>query len=143
MHCYTFTAGMLIHFTSILWNAVPLRFPGVKIAFLEIGATWLPYYLDRMDEHWEKRGEFEAPHLTKKPSALFRESPLYVSLEAEGDSCRRPSITLATTISCSRPIFRTGTASSPGTSSGCVSIPTCRARPRRRSPTTTGRSISN
>jgi predicted TIM-barrel fold metal-dependent hydrolase len=36
-----------------------------------------------MDEHWEKRGEFEAPHLTKKPSALFRESPIYVSLEAE------------------------------------------------------------
>jgi predicted TIM-barrel fold metal-dependent hydrolase len=82
-HCYSFLAGMLIHFTSILWNAVPLRFPGVKIAFLEVGATWLPYYLDRMDEHWEKRGEYEAPHLTKKPSALFRESPLYVSLEAE------------------------------------------------------------
>ncbi len=83
MHCYTFTAGMLIHFTSILWNAVPLRFPGVKIAFLEIGATWLPYYLDRLDEHWEKRGAFEAPHLPIKPSQLFRQSPLYVSLEAE------------------------------------------------------------
>ena len=82
-HCYSFTAGLLLHFTSIMWNAVPLRFPGVKIAFLEIGATWLPYYLDRLDEHWEKRGEFEAPYLTKKPSALFRESPIYVSLEAE------------------------------------------------------------
>jgi predicted TIM-barrel fold metal-dependent hydrolase len=82
-HCYAFTAGLLLHFTSVMWNAVPLRFPGVKIAFLEIGATWLPYYLDRLDEHWEKRGEIEAPHLTKKPSALFRESPIYVSLEAE------------------------------------------------------------
>jgi predicted TIM-barrel fold metal-dependent hydrolase len=82
-HCYSFAAGLLLHFTSIMWNAVPLRFPGVKIAFLEIGATWLPYYLDRLDEHWEKRGEVEAPHLTKKPSAVFRESPIYVSLEAE------------------------------------------------------------
>jgi len=83
MHSYAFFAGLLLHFTSVMWNAIPLRFPGVKIAFLEVGASWLPYYLDRMDEHWEKRGEFEAPHLTKKPSALFRESPIYVSLEAE------------------------------------------------------------
>jgi uncharacterized protein len=83
MHCFTFPAGIMLHFTSIMWNAIPLRYPNVKIAFLEIGATWLPYYLDRMDEHWELRGEAEAPHLTKKPSALFRESPLYVSLEAE------------------------------------------------------------
>ena len=81
-HCYAFTAGLLLHFTSVMWNAVPLRFPGVKIGFLEIGATWLPYYLDRLDEHWEKRGEFEAPHLPIKPSQLFRESQVYVSLEA-------------------------------------------------------------
>jgi uncharacterized protein len=82
-HCYSFTASMLVHFTSVMWNAVPLRFPKLRLAFLEIGATWLPYYLDRLDEHWEKRGEFEAPHLTKKPSAAFRESSIYVSLEAE------------------------------------------------------------
>ena len=72
-HCYSFTAGLLLHFTSVLWQGVPLRFPGLKLAFLEIGATWLPYYLDRMDEHWEKRGELEAPHLPRKPSAVFRE----------------------------------------------------------------------
>jgi len=83
MHTFSFFAGLLLHFTSVMWNAIPLRFPGVKIAFLEVGATWLPYYLDRMDEHWEKRGEIEAPHLTMKPSQLFRQSPIYVSLEAE------------------------------------------------------------
>jgi predicted TIM-barrel fold metal-dependent hydrolase len=83
VHCYTFPAGLMLHFTSVMWNAVPLRFPGLKLAFLEIGATWLPYYLDRLDEHWEKRGAFEAPRLSRKPSAVFRESPIYVSLEAE------------------------------------------------------------
>jgi uncharacterized protein len=83
MHCYAFPAGVMLHFTSIMWNAIPLRYPGLKLAFMETGATWLPYYLDRMDEHWELRGEHEAPHLTKKPSQLFRESPIYVSLEAE------------------------------------------------------------
>ena len=83
VHCYGFTASMMLHFTSVLFNGVPMRFPKLKLAFLEIGATWLPYYLDRMDEHWELRGEIEAPHLTKKPSVVFRESPIYATIETE------------------------------------------------------------
>ncbi|MCH8346691.1 MAG: amidohydrolase, partial [Chloroflexi bacterium] len=83
VHCYTFPASVILQFTSIFFNAVPVRFPKLKLAFLEIGASWLPYYLPRMDEHWELRGEFETPLLTKRPSELFRESPIYVSLEAE------------------------------------------------------------
>jgi hypothetical protein len=67
----------------MIFQGVPVRFPKLRIAFLEIGATWLPYWLDRMDEHWELRGEFEAPHLKKKPSEVVRESPIYFSLESE------------------------------------------------------------
>ena len=83
VHTFVFPAGVMLHFTSVLWNAVPLRFPGLKLAFLEAGATWLPYFLDRLDEHWEIRGKYEAPHLTKKPSDVFRESPIFVHGEAE------------------------------------------------------------
>ena len=83
VHAYTFPAGIMLHFTSILCQGIPVRYPCVKIAFLEIGATWLPYYLDRLDEHWELRGQWEMPHLPKKPSQIFKESPIFVSLEAE------------------------------------------------------------
>lgn len=82
VHCYAFTASLLLQFTSIIFNAVPLKFPKLKLAFLEIGATWLPYYLDRMDEHWEIRAELETPWLTKKPSDLVRESSIWFSIEA-------------------------------------------------------------
>jgi predicted TIM-barrel fold metal-dependent hydrolase len=82
VHAYGFTASILLQFTNVLCQGVPVRFPGLRLAFLENGATWLPYYLDRLDEHWEKRGPEEMPLLTKKPSAIFRESPLYVSIEA-------------------------------------------------------------
>ncbi len=82
VHAYGFTAGILLQFTSVMCQGVPCRFPGLRLAFLENGATWLPYYLDRLDEHWEKRAEIDMPHVPKKPSAVFRESPLYVSLEA-------------------------------------------------------------
>jgi len=83
VHTYTFPAGLLLQFTSIVFQGVPVRFPNLRLGFLEIGATWLPYWLDRMDEHWELRGEIEAPHLKKKPSDIVREAPIYVSLEAE------------------------------------------------------------
>jgi len=82
VHAYGFTAGILLQFTSVLCQGVPVRFPGLRLAFLENGATWLPYYLDRLDEHWEKRGAVEMPNLPDKPSAIFRRSPLYVSIEA-------------------------------------------------------------
>jgi uncharacterized protein len=83
VHCYTFPVGIFLHFTSMIFQGVPVRFPKLRVAYLEIGASWLPYWLDRMDEHWELRGEFEAPHLKKKPSEVVRESPVYFSLEAE------------------------------------------------------------
>jgi predicted TIM-barrel fold metal-dependent hydrolase len=82
VHTYAFPASVLLHFTSVIYNAVPLRFPKLRLSFLEIGATWIPYWLDRMDEHWEKRGEFDNPMLTRKPSELVRESPIYFTLEA-------------------------------------------------------------
>jgi hypothetical protein len=81
VHTYTFPAGVLLQFTSVIFQGVPVRFPRLRLSFLEIGATWLPYWLDRMDEHWELRGEWEAPLLKKKPSEIVREAPIYVSLE--------------------------------------------------------------
>jgi len=82
VHTYAFTAGMLLHFTSVVSQGLTIRFPKLKLAFLEIGATWLPYYLDRLDEHWEKRAELETPLLKVKPSQVVRESSICFSIEA-------------------------------------------------------------
>jgi predicted TIM-barrel fold metal-dependent hydrolase len=73
VHAYAFPVGLLLQFTSVVCQGLPVRFPKLKLAFLEIGATWLPYYLDRLDEHWEKRAKHEMPLLKKKPSELVRE----------------------------------------------------------------------
>lgn len=83
VHCYAFPASMLLNFTSVMTQGVPVRFPELKMGFMEIGATWLPYYLDRLDEHWEKRGAEEMPHLRDKPSDLFRRSRIKVSVEGK------------------------------------------------------------
>jgi len=32
------------------------KFPKLKVAYLESGCGWLPFWLERMDEHWEHEG---------------------------------------------------------------------------------------
>src|SRR3954470_9451606 len=81
VHAYTMMASIQLQFTSIVLKGVPERFPGLRLAFLEVGATWLVPYLDRLDEHWKLRGEVEAPHLTRLPSETVREAPYYFSIE--------------------------------------------------------------
>jgi predicted TIM-barrel fold metal-dependent hydrolase len=38
--------------------------------------------LDRLDEHWEKRAQYEMPLLKEKPSELVRKSEVYFSIES-------------------------------------------------------------
>ena len=83
VHAYAFTAGVLMHFTSVITQGIAARFPKLKFAFLEIGCTWLPYYLDRLDEHYEKRGHLDMKNLDKPPSEAFRESEIMVSFEGK------------------------------------------------------------
>jgi uncharacterized protein len=83
VHMVSFPVGIFVQFSSMIFQGVPERFPKLRLAFLEIGCTWLPYWLDRMDEHWEKRGKIETPHLTRRPSDCVRQRPIYFSLESE------------------------------------------------------------
>ncbi len=83
VHAFGFPAGIMLNFTSVICQGVPVRFPNLKMCFLETGATWLPFYLDRLDEHWEKRGAEEMPHLDRSPSDTFRDSRIKVSIEGK------------------------------------------------------------
>ena len=83
VHCYAFPAGMMLNFTSVMMNGISIKFPKLRVAFLEVGATWLPYYLARMDEHWHTRGAAEMPFLKKSPTETFRDSNFVVSIEAD------------------------------------------------------------
>ncbi|HZO82387.1 MAG TPA: amidohydrolase family protein [Candidatus Binataceae bacterium] len=56
---------------DILAGGVLERFPRLKVSFLEAGAGWMLYWLDRLDGHYEKLGRL-VPWLKHKPSELFR-----------------------------------------------------------------------
>lgn len=57
------------------------RFPRLRVGFFESGLGWLPYWLHRLDEHFEVMGHL-APQLRRRPSEIFREQ-CFVSMEAE------------------------------------------------------------
>jgi predicted TIM-barrel fold metal-dependent hydrolase len=57
---------------SFTIGGVMERHPSLKVAILEAGGTWLPYWLSRLDEHVEWIGDVEARHLTMLPSEYFR-----------------------------------------------------------------------
>ncbi|MDH3444483.1 MAG: amidohydrolase family protein, partial [Deltaproteobacteria bacterium] len=71
-----------IHFTSYILDGAPVRFPTLKIAFLEAGVGWVPYLIERLDEKYEKLPQ-QAPLLDKEPSHYIKNCPIYFTCELE------------------------------------------------------------
>lgn len=82
-HTCSHPFGQMRQLTSMVFEGIPERFPDLRIAFLEAGAGWAPYWMERMDDEYAKRGEVEAPALRKKPSDYVRSGKIYFSCEAD------------------------------------------------------------
>ena len=81
-HTCSHAFGQMRQLTSIVLEGIPERFPDVRIAFLEAGCGWAPYWMERMDDEYAKRAA-EAPVLKKKPSEYVRSGKIYFSCEAD------------------------------------------------------------
>jgi predicted TIM-barrel fold metal-dependent hydrolase len=57
--------------TALLLGGVCERHPALRVAFLESGTGWLPYWLARLDEHREWMETSECAALTLAPSEYF------------------------------------------------------------------------
>jgi predicted TIM-barrel fold metal-dependent hydrolase len=74
----------MIAAVSFIYGGVLERFPGLRVAFLEAGCGWVPFWLRRMDEHWENSTgrDFGVHHaLSVAPSEYFRRQ-CFVSADA-------------------------------------------------------------
>ena len=59
--------------------------PRLRVGFFESGLGWLPYWLDRLDEHKESMGHL-VPRLKREPTEIFSEQ-CFVTMEAgEGEA---------------------------------------------------------
>lgn len=74
---------VLRQLTAMVFAGIPELFPKLKLGYLEIGCGWLPYWMERMDEEWEKRGKAEAPLCKKKPSEYLTGDRIYCGCEPD------------------------------------------------------------
>ncbi len=72
----------LLDCAALMYGGVPEKFPKLRIAFLECGCGWVPYWMDRMDEEYEKR-ESEAPLLKARPSEYMIRGNWFYATEPE------------------------------------------------------------
>jgi predicted TIM-barrel fold metal-dependent hydrolase len=66
---------------SLILGGVLELHPRLRVGFMEAGCSWVPYWLERMDEHAENY-RFEVPYLKERPSTYFRRQ-CFVSFELE------------------------------------------------------------
>lgn len=81
-HLFGHPFEQMIALSVIIGEGVLDRFPKLRFVFLESGCGWLPYWFERMDEHYEVLG-VQLPALKSEPSKLLERGQLYFSCEAD------------------------------------------------------------
>jgi predicted TIM-barrel fold metal-dependent hydrolase len=70
VHALTHPMGNMLALMSLTVGGVLQRFPKLRVGFMESGCGWLPFWLERLDEHWELMPE-QAPAIDRNPSEYF------------------------------------------------------------------------
>jgi predicted TIM-barrel fold metal-dependent hydrolase len=69
--------------TAMVSGGVFDRHPRLRVAFLEAGVGWVPYFIDRMHEHFEKRGDWIPNGWQRDPRNYLEAGNIWVSCEPE------------------------------------------------------------
>jgi uncharacterized protein len=80
-HLHAHPMEQMTAVASLILGGVLERHPRLRVGFMEAGCGWVPYWLERMDEHAENY-RFEVPYLKERPSTYFRRQ-CFVSFELE------------------------------------------------------------
>jgi predicted TIM-barrel fold metal-dependent hydrolase len=82
-HIATHSVEQMMVCMDVIMGGVMERFPKLQFAFLEGQCGWLPFWLGRMDEHYEWRHPYgEMQDLKMKPSEYFNRQG-YAAVECE------------------------------------------------------------
>lgn len=82
----------MVAMMSLIWYGVFERHPRLTVILVEGDAGWLPWWLQRMEQHWDFCGNTEHPYLSLRPTGYFRRN-VYVA--ARGDEVTLPAVVAA------------------------------------------------
>jgi len=57
---------------GLIWYGVIEKLPKLKIVHVEADGGWVPYWLQRMEQHWNFSGNAEHEYLTRRPTEYFK-----------------------------------------------------------------------
>jgi hypothetical protein len=82
-HTISFTLPVMMGFFSFLGGGILDRFPRLRVAFLEAGADWVPYLVQRLDHYFasERLAGWWTPE--RSASEYLRDCQIYFTCEAE------------------------------------------------------------
>ncbi len=83
VHCISFPFDQMLAMTALISGGVLERHPRLRVAFLEAGVGWVPYFIDRMHEHFEKRGDWIENGWKRDPREYVERGQVYVTCEPE------------------------------------------------------------
>ncbi len=82
VHATTHAFEQMIGVMCIVGGGILELYPKLKVAFLEAGAGWVPYWMERLDEHYEYL-QPTVPLMKKRPSDYMRSEQVYYSFEPD------------------------------------------------------------
>jgi uncharacterized protein len=80
LHLFSHVPEQMISLTNVVLSGALEKFPRLVVGFMEAGCGWVPFWMEHMDEEYEKR-KHEAPLLQMEPSAYVKCGRVYVGCE--------------------------------------------------------------
>ena len=80
IHICSHVPEQMVSLTSVVLGGVFEQFKKLRYGFLEAGCGWVPFWMEHMDEEWEKRGSVEAPLCREKPSDYVKNRGWFFAL---------------------------------------------------------------
>ena len=74
--------GQMIQMTSMMFGGVFDAFPRLRVSYMEAGAGWVPYFMERLDMEYEHR-TLQAPELKRPPSEHIKSGRIFFHTELE------------------------------------------------------------
>ena len=81
-HAFGHPFEQMIALTCIICGGVIEHFTRLRFAFLEAGCGWLPYWMQRLHEHYERR-RAEVPLMKKEPVEYLLSGSCYLTTEPD------------------------------------------------------------
>jgi predicted TIM-barrel fold metal-dependent hydrolase len=82
VHAMTHPFGNMLALNCFTVGGILHKFPRLHVGFMESGCGWLPFWLERLDEHYELMPE-QAPIIDRKPSEYFLDGNCFISCEPD------------------------------------------------------------